>query len=141
MGFRELVNQQSVYKNSELDINILCHVDDPWIDVGLGADDNYEGLTQVQIDARLLAKEDALHAGLSARFKTKGKKQLRAGQPAMDYLSMIVETPDDHCIEISTDPFERTVLESLKMTGCKPASTLATKELFRDIKRDTAAGK
>jgi hypothetical protein len=141
LGFRELVNQQSVYRNSELDINILCHVDDPWIDVGLGADDNYEGLTQVQVDARLLAKEDALHAGLSARFKTKGKKQLRAGQPAMDYLSMIVETPDDHCIEISTDPFKRTVLESFNMTGCKPASTPATKELFRDIKRDTEAGK
>jgi hypothetical protein len=53
LGFKELVNQQSVYRNEELDINILCHVDDPWIDVGLGGEEQYAGLSQDQIDVRL----------------------------------------------------------------------------------------
>jgi hypothetical protein len=59
----------------------------------------------------------------------------------MDYMSMIVTTPDDHCIEISTDPFKRSVLESFGMTDCKPAATPVTKQLFKDIKADTEAGK
>ena len=138
LGFKECVNQQSIYRNSELDINIICHVDDPWIDIGLG--DQYEGKSQDQIDLELTVKEDALHKALHDRFKTKGKKCLKAGNPPMDYLSMIVETPDDHRIEVSTDPFKRTLLESFDMVGCKPASTPATKALFRDIKQDVEDG-
>ena len=31
----------AVYYHAELDIVIICHVDDPWIDVGLGAENEH----------------------------------------------------------------------------------------------------
>ena len=49
LGFKEACNQKSVYYHQQLDILIICHVDDPWIDIGLGKD--YEHLEdQAEID-------------------------------------------------------------------------------------------
>ena len=41
LGFREVQNQKAVYYHSKLDIVCLCHVDDPWFDIGLGEDNQY----------------------------------------------------------------------------------------------------
>ena len=139
LGFKELCNQRSVYRNAELDITILCHVDDPWIHVGLGDLDCSE-MTQDQIQAILLEKEDAIHKALNDRFKTKGKACLAVGDMPLDYLSMVVSTPDGVGIEISIDPYNQKILETFDMVGCTPAATPITKQLLRDCKADVEAG-
>jgi hypothetical protein len=139
LGFSELCNQQSVYRHRELDITILVHVDDPWVHVGPGnrdVEDTDPKLLQIELEA----KEDQMHAALNRRFKTKGKRVLAVGQPPLDYLSMVVSTPDDRCIEISTDPYTEKILETFDMVGCTPASTPITRQLLRDCKADVEAG-
>ena len=140
LGFKEACNQRAVYYHAELDIVIICHVDDPWIDVGLGAEN--EHLTdQDAIDLILLTKEDEIHAALTERFATKGKRCLRTGQSPLDYLSMVCTTADNKRIQISMDDYRKKVIESFDMTDCKPAATPITKELLKDVTADIEAGK
>ena len=140
LGFKEACNQRAVYYHAELDIVIICHVDDPWIDVGLGAEN--EHLTdQVAVDMVLLTKEDAIHAALTERFATKGKRCLRTGQSPLDYLSMVCTTKDNKRIQISMDDYRKEVIEAFDMTDCKPAATPITKELLKEVTVDVEAGK
>ena len=41
LGFKEVCNQRVVCYHAELDIVIICHVDDPRVDVRLGAEDEH----------------------------------------------------------------------------------------------------
>ena len=89
LEFKEDCNQRAVYYHAELDIVIICHVDDPWIDVGLGTE-NEHFTDQDAIDMILLTKEDELHAALAERFVIKEKRCLRTGQSPVDYLASSV---------------------------------------------------
>ena len=118
LGFKEACNQRAIHYHAELDIVITCHVGDPWIDVGLGAEN--ENLTdQDAIDVTLLTKEDEIHAALTERFATNGKRCLRTGQSSLDYLSMVCTTADNRRIQISMGDYRKKVIESFDMTDCK----------------------
>jgi len=144
LGFREVQNQKAVYYHSKLDIVCLCHVDDPWFDIGLGEDNQYllenQEKNQEKIDQVLEIKEDELHAAISDRFKNKGKRQLKKGVLPLDYLSQVVYTEDNETIEVSMDDYRLKVLEVFDMIECKPVSTPITKELLREVTADIEAG-
>ena len=78
---------------------------------------------QDAIDLILLTKEDEIHAALTERFATKGKRCLRTRQSPLDYLSMVCTTADNKRIQISMDDYRKKVIESFDMTDCKPAAT------------------
>ena len=59
------------------------------------------------IDLILLTKEDEIHAALTERFATKGKRCLRTGQSPLDYLSMVCTTADNKRIQISMDDYRK----------------------------------
>lgn len=99
LGFREAYNQKAVYWHEKLDILMICHVDDPWIDVGLG-EEHCHITDQEEVDRLLAIKEEEIHAALSERFKTKGIRRLAIGEP-IDYLSMLIQTDDGHGLYIN----------------------------------------
>lgn len=139
LGFIESKNQGAVCYHPELDMLMLCHVDDPWIDIGLGKE-NEHITEQKEVDRILDIKESEMHEALMERFKTKGKRSLRMGI-TMDYLSMIVQTEDDYSLCISTDAYNQKILEECDMVGCNPASTPITKELLKKCAEDVEQGK
>lgn len=139
LGFKEVMNQRAIYYHAELDILIICHVDDPWIDVGLGKE--HDQLTNERdIDAVLATKEKEIHDALSERFKTKGVRRLTSETP-IDYLSMIVGTDDGESIYIQTDKFNEKILKTYDMVGCNPTTMPVTKELLRACEEDVKEGK
>ena len=96
---------------------------------------------QDEVDLVLLTKENEIHAALTERFATKGKRCLRAGESDLDYLSMVCNTLDNRRIQISMDEYRKKVIESFDMTDCKPVATPITKDLLRAVTADIEADK
>ena len=121
MGFKEVMNMESMYHHPEHKTDISCHVDDPLVKT-VAAEKRVE-----------------FYKELNKHFQTKGVKVLSPEQ-ALDYLSMRISMGADGSIRIDNEIKIDGYLRDKGMTGCNPVATPIDKNLVNKLYKSLLSG-